>query len=82
MKTKTLGGISALLFAAAGIFGVPPGRTETTGQESVYAELTKVPEKFRNKPNPLAGDAEAAAAGAGAGAAAAGVLAALSLATS
>jgi len=63
MRTKTLAGISALLFVGAGIFGVVPGRTETTDHESVYAELTKVPEKFKNKPNPLANDGEAAEAG-------------------
>ncbi len=33
-------------------------------QESVYAELAKVPEKYRGKQNPLARDPDAAAAGA------------------
>ena len=63
MKTRTLAAIGALLFAGVGIFGAASGRTETTEQESVYAELAKVPEKFKNKPNPLANDTDATAAG-------------------
>src|SRR5215469_8779915 len=63
MKLGTLAGISALLFAGVGVWGAIPAKTETTEQESVYAELQKAPEKYRNKPNPLANDRDAPAAG-------------------
>ena len=63
MKLGTLAGISALLFAGVGLLGAIPAKTETTEQETVYAELRKAPEKYRNKPNPLANDRDAAAAG-------------------
>lgn len=63
MKLSTLAGISALLFAGVGVLGALPARTEITDSESVYAELGKAPEKYRNRPNPLANDPEAPAAG-------------------
>jgi mono/diheme cytochrome c family protein len=63
MKLRTLAGISAALFAGLAALGAVPGKTETTEQESVYAELAKAPEKYRNRVNPLASDPDAAAAG-------------------
>jgi len=52
-----------VLTAAIGICGAVLSRAEDVKQESVYAELTKAPEKYRNKQNPLANDRGAAAAG-------------------
>ena len=63
MKLGTLAGIGALLFAGLAVVGAVPAKTETPEQESVYAELTKAPEKYRNRANPLANDPDAAAAG-------------------
>ena len=63
MKFRTLTGTCAVLFAGLAVLGAVPAETETTEQESVYAELTKAPEKYRNKVNPLASDPDAAAAG-------------------
>src|SRR5262249_12361983 len=63
MKLGTLAGMSALLFAELAVLGAAPAKTETPEQESVYAELTKAPEKYRNRTNPLANDRDAAAAG-------------------
>lgn len=63
MKLKTLAGISAALFVGLGALGAAPGKTETADSESVYAELAKAPEKYRNRPNPLANDPDAVAAG-------------------
>jgi len=63
MKLGTLAGMSALLFAELAVLGAAPAKTETPEQESVYAELTKAPEKYRNRTNPLANDPDAAAAG-------------------
>jgi len=63
MKLRTLVGISAVLCAGLAAVGAAPGKTETTEQESVYAELTKAPEKYRSRANPLANDPDAAAAG-------------------
>lgn len=63
MKLRTLAGISTVLFAGLVGLGVVPGKTETPDEESVYAELTKAPEKYRNRVNPLASDPDAAVAG-------------------
>jgi len=63
MKLRTLAGISALLFGGMAALGELPAKTETTDSESVYAELAKAPEKYKNKANPLANDPNAVAAG-------------------
>jgi len=63
MKFRTFMGISAVLYAGLAALGAVPGKTETPNQESVYAELTKAPEKYQNRVNPLASDPEAATAG-------------------
>ncbi len=63
MKGKTPAVMSAVLFAGFAIFGATCGMTETTEDDSVYAELGKAPEKYRGKANPLAKDPDAVAAG-------------------
>lgn len=63
MKGIRLVGITFLLVVALAAWSAARGRAETAEQESVYAELAKAPEKYRNKPNPLANDRDAAAAG-------------------
>jgi len=63
MKLRTFAAVSAALFAGLAALGAAPGKTETPGQESVYAELTKAPGKYRNRSNPLVNDPDAAAAG-------------------
>jgi len=55
--------MSTLLFVGLAILGATRGKTETTEDESVYAELGKAPEKYRSKANPLAKDSDASAAG-------------------
>jgi mono/diheme cytochrome c family protein len=63
MRIGTLAGITGLLFAGLAVLGTVSAKTETPEQESVYAELGKAPEKYRNRVNPLANDPDAAAAG-------------------
>jgi len=63
MKLRTLAGIGAVLCGGLVALGAVPAKTETTEQESAYAELTKAPEKYRSRANPLANDPDAAAAG-------------------
>lgn len=63
MKLRTLAGIGTVLFAGLAGLGAIPGKTETPGEESVYAELTRAPEKYRNRVNPLASDPDAVVAG-------------------
>ncbi len=63
MKQRTRTRIGAVIFAGLAALGAVPGKTETTEQETVYAELTKAPEKYRNRVNPLANDPDAPAAG-------------------
>jgi len=63
MRIGTLAGITGLLFAGLAVLGAVSAKTETPEQESVYAELSKAPEKYRNRVNPLANDPDAAAAG-------------------
>jgi mono/diheme cytochrome c family protein len=62
MKLRTLVG-SAVLCAGLAALGDVPAKTETTEDQSVYAELTKAPEKYRSRANPLGNDPDAAAAG-------------------
>jgi len=55
---------SGLLFAGLGLaLRAQDGNKGPEQKESVYAELARVPEKERQKTNPLAKDAEAVAAG-------------------
>ena len=63
MKLKTFVGIGAALCAGLAALGDVPAKTETGEDQSVYAELTKAPEKYRSRPNPLANDPDAAVAG-------------------
>jgi mono/diheme cytochrome c family protein len=63
MKLRTLAGISAVLFVGLEVLGDLSAKTGTADPESIYAELAKAPEKYRNKANPLAKDPDAAAAG-------------------
>lgn len=55
--------ISVLLFSGVVAAAGPQEPTKRSGQESVYDELKKAPEKYRGKTNPLANDADAAVAG-------------------
>jgi mono/diheme cytochrome c family protein len=61
MKPALLGVAVLLLLSALG--GLAVAQSSSTARENVYAELAKVPEKARNKPNPLGRDAEAVTAG-------------------
>ena len=63
MRIGILAGTTGLLFAGLAVLGAVSAKTETPEQESVYAELNKAPEKYRNRVNPLANDPDAAAAG-------------------
>ncbi len=48
---------------AFGIGGAVLSRAEDKEQESIFAELAKVPAKYKNKQNPMANDRDAVAAG-------------------
>ena len=69
MKFRWYGLPSLLLFTGLALalrgqsMGKGREKEKETEKESVYAELVKVPEKDRQKPNPLAKDPEAVAAG-------------------
>jgi mono/diheme cytochrome c family protein len=65
MKFRLYVVVSVLLFAALGLaLWAQDGNKGREQKESVYAELGKVPEKERQKTNPLAKNPEAVAAGA------------------
>ncbi len=53
----------ALLFGGVLAAAGPQESPKQSEKESVYAELMKAPEKYREKTNPLANDADAVAAG-------------------
>ena len=55
--------ISCLTFASLGLASKAQDGSKGGERKSVYAELEKVPEKYRAKQNPLARDPEAVAAG-------------------
>ena len=55
--------ISVLLFSGVVAAAGPQEPPRRSGQESVYDELKKAPDKYSGKTNPLANDADAAAAG-------------------
>ena len=63
MRTIRLAGFAVFSIFALLAWVTAPGRAENGAQESVYAELAKAPEKYRNKPNPLVNDRDAVAAG-------------------
>ena len=64
MKFRLYVVASGLLFAGLGLaLWAQDGNKGPEQKESVYAELGRVPEKERQKTNPLAKDAEAVAAG-------------------
>jgi len=70
MKSKREGliAIRVWLLGAAGLFalGISPGLAQqenAKNEQQVHAVITKVPEKERMRPNPLASDPEAVAAG-------------------
>jgi len=63
MRELRLAGITVFSVIALVAWSAARGRAENTDQESVYAEIAKAPEKYRNRPNPLANDRDAAAAG-------------------
>ena len=64
MKFRLYVVASVLLFAGLGLaLAAQDGNKGREQKESVYAELGKVPEKERQKSNPLAKDPEAVAAG-------------------
>jgi len=60
MRRLRLAGVTFLSSVALVAWSVSEGRADP---ESVYAEIAKAPEKYRNRPNPLANDPEAPAAG-------------------
>jgi mono/diheme cytochrome c family protein len=63
MKLSQFVIISVLLFSGVVAAAGPQEPSRRAMQESVYDELTKAPEKYRGKTNPLAKDTEAVAAG-------------------
>jgi mono/diheme cytochrome c family protein len=64
MKFRLYVVVSGLLLAGLGLaLRAQDGNKGPEQKESVYAELARVPEKERQKTNPLAKDAEAVAAG-------------------
>lgn len=63
MKLYQFAIVSVLLFSGVAATAGPQEPTKRSGQESVYDELKKAPDRYRGKTNPLANDADAAAAG-------------------
>jgi mono/diheme cytochrome c family protein len=63
MRLATFVSISFLTFASLGLASQAPDGGKGGERKSVYAELEKVPEKYRARQNPLARDPEAVAAG-------------------
>ncbi|MGB2676585.1 MAG: cytochrome c [Candidatus Acidiferrum sp.] len=55
--------VSLLLLSGVIATAGPQEKPKRSGQESVYDELKKVPDKYSGKTNPLANDADAVAAG-------------------
>jgi mono/diheme cytochrome c family protein len=55
--------VSLLLLSGVIATAGPQGKPKRSGQESVYDELKKAPDKYSGKTNPLANDADAVAAG-------------------
>jgi mono/diheme cytochrome c family protein len=55
--------VIVLLFGGVVAAAGPQEPPKCSGQESVYDELKKAPDKFRGKTNPLANDPDAVAAG-------------------
>jgi len=62
MRTLRLMGVTFFSLVALVAWGAG-GHAENTDQQSVYAEIAKAPEKYRNKQNPMASDPDAVAAG-------------------
>ena len=63
MKRNQFEIVSLLLLSGVIATAGPQEPPKRSGQESVYDELEKAPDKFRGKTNPLANDADAVAAG-------------------
>ncbi|HXR32437.1 MAG TPA: c-type cytochrome [Verrucomicrobiae bacterium] len=55
--------VSVLLFSGVIAAAGPQDPPRRTGEESIYDELKKAPDKFRERTNPLANDVDAVAAG-------------------
>ncbi|MGB8494620.1 MAG: cytochrome c [Candidatus Acidiferrum sp.] len=55
--------VSLLLLSGVIATAGPQEKPKRSGQESVYDELKKAPDKYRGKTNPLANDTDAVAAG-------------------
>ena len=55
--------VSLLLLSGVIATAGPQEKPKRSGQESVYDELKKAPDKYSGKTNPLANDADAVAAG-------------------
>lgn len=63
MRRLRFVGITIFSVVALVAWSAARSRAENTDDESVYAEIAKAPEKYRNRLNPLANDPDAAAAG-------------------
>jgi mono/diheme cytochrome c family protein len=63
MRELRLAGITVFSTIALVAWCATRSQAEDTDQESVYAEIAKAPEKYRNKANPLVNDPDAVAAG-------------------
>lgn len=63
MKVRTFSGALFGIFGFAVLMGTAQEKTKGAPTKSVYAELGNVPEKSRNKQNPLSKDPDAWAAG-------------------
>lgn len=55
--------VSLLLLSGVIATAGPQEKPKRSGQESIYDELKKAPDKYRGKTNPLANDTDAVAAG-------------------
>jgi len=63
MRELRIAGITVFSAIALMAWGAARGSAEDADHESVYAEISKAPEKYRNRPNPLASDPDAVPAG-------------------
>lgn len=63
MKLYLYAMASVLLLSGVVATAGPQEKPKRSGQESVYDELKKAPDKYRGKTNPLENDPDAAAAG-------------------